>query len=373
VYDGSAYESCVLMTAEQLAVDLDHIDYSALTAPVTRAEVRAFRAQTNAAHRADPNIRTGLASASKVITIIAIAVFASIFFSTIGGVVFSGAGGAPNPSIAIVLLVMFGIVIIVVLRGIFGASARWENWMRQSRFAAANGFAFQNSAPAPNFPGCVFQHGDSRMAYDSFATPSGRFLDFGNYEYETGSGKNRTTHHWGFLALKLDRKLPNMVLDSKANNGLFGATNLPQVFSRDQVLSLEGDFDKYFTLYCPKEYEADALYVFTPDLMALLIDDASPYDVEIVDDWMFVYSAAPFATLNPAVYQRLFRIVQTVGARAVSQTENYRDDRVASPGANIVAPQGQRLRHGTSIGAIVIFGGIALFWAWTTLGPVFWK
>ena len=40
--------------------------------------------------------------------------------------------------------------------------------------------------------------------------------------------------------------------------------------TRTQVLSLEGDFDRYFTLYCPKEYERDALYVFTPDLMALL-------------------------------------------------------------------------------------------------------
>ena len=364
------------MAAEQLAVDLDHIDYSALTAPVTRQEIRAFRAQTRAAQRSDPSIRTGLTTVTSVITIIALGVFGLVFLTTIGSAIGSansgGSDGGSGIGVAIALMLVFGIVIAVVLRSTFGSGGRWAEWMRLTRFATANGFSFQSSTPAPNFPGCVFQHGDSRTAEDTFATPAGRFLDFGNYRYSTGSGKNRTTHHWGYLALKLDRRLPNMVLDSKANNGLFGSTNLPQVFSRDQVLSLEGDFDKYFTLYCPRQYEADALYVFTPDLMALLIDDAAPFDVEIVDDWMFVYSAHIFEPLDAATYARLFRIVQTVGAKALSQTENYRDERVAStPGANIVAPQGQRLRHGTSIGAIVFFGAIAVFWAWSTFGSFF--
>ncbi|HEY4269946.1 MAG TPA: hypothetical protein VGM94_17315 [Galbitalea sp.] len=359
------------MAAEQLTVDLDHIDYSALTVPVARADVRLFRAQTKAAERADPSIRTGLATARTVVTVIAIAVFGSVFFSSIGGVIVSG--GGVRPAVAIAFVLIFGIVVAVVARSVFGSLTRWAGLMRLSRFAATNGFSFQSSTPAPNFPGCVFQYGDSRTAVDTFATPSGRFLDFGNYRYTTGSGKSRTTHHWGYLALKLDRALPNMVLDSKANNGLFGSTNLPQVFSRDQVLSLEGDFDKFFTLYCPSQYESDALYIFTPDLMALLIDDAAPFDVEIVDDWMFVYSAEDFDFLDAATCQRLFRIVQTVGAKAVSQTENYRDDRAVAapgpgPGPGIVAPAGQRLRHGTSIGAIVFFGAIAVFWAWSTFG-----
>jgi hypothetical protein len=162
--------------------------------------------------------------------------------------------------------------------------------------------------------------------------------------------------------MNLDRNLPNIVLDSKTNNGLFGSTNLPASFNRNQVLSLEGDFDKYFTLYCPKEYEQDALYIFTPDLMALLIDDASPFDVEIVDNWLFLYSARPFQSLVAATYQRLFSIVQTVGAKTVRQTERYQDDRVGLASANIVAPAGQRLRHGVSVSSLIIFGVIAVIW-----------
>jgi hypothetical protein len=199
------------------------------------------------------------------------------------------------------------------------------------------------------------------MAHNTLNSTTGRFFDLGSFQYSTGSGKSRQTHYWGFLALHLDRELPNMVLDSKENNTLFGS-DLPVTFRRDQILSLEGDFDKHFTLYCPKEYEQDALYVFTPDLMALLIDDAGSFDVEIVDDWMFIYTPHQFAPLDAANYQRLFTIVQTVGAKTVSQTANYHDDRVGSATADIVAPQGQRLRHGTSIGALLIGGVLVAFW-----------
>lgn len=62
---------------------------------------------------------------------------------------------------------------------------------------------------------------------------------------------------------------------------MFGLTGVAGLFARDQVLSLEGDFDRYFTPYCPKQYERDALSVFTPDLMALCIDEAAPFDIEI--------------------------------------------------------------------------------------------
>ena len=44
--------------------------------------------------------------------------------------------------------------------------------------------------------------------------------------------------HDHFLALHLDRRLPHMVLDSRANNGLFGASNLPTTFDRSQLASL---------------------------------------------------------------------------------------------------------------------------------------
>jgi predicted secreted protein len=350
-------------------IDPAQIDYSALTQPVTRDQVKAFRNETRAARRANPNIHTGFTTAASTASIIAFAVFGIFFLVVLVNIATIGGSGASIGSVIglLVFVLVMLLVAFFIYSAIFGLGGAWLKWMRLSQFGAANGLQYVSESDDLDFAGCIFQVGYSKAAYDYFMTTSGRSVDFGNYRYTTGSGKNRTTHSWGFLALQLDRRLPNMVLDSKSNNGLFGGTNLPQAFSRDQVLSLEGDFDKYFTLYCPREYEQDALYVFTPDLMALLIDDAAPFDVEIVDDWMFVYSAHPFEATSPATYQRLFRIVATVGAKAVTQTERYHDDRVASPGANIVAPQGQRLRHGVSLTTIVIGAIIAGIWLYSVL------
>ncbi len=293
-------------------LDLTHVDYSALTRPITRAEVRAFRAQTRAQQRADPSIRTGLATATGVITIVCLVIFAVVFLSvivagisvTVGGGSDAGGGGI---GFGLFLAVFLGVIILMVVRH-FGSGGSWAKWMRLSQFAAANGLQYRSRSANPGYPGMIFTLGDSRSAFNHLNSTSGRYFDLGDYQYSTGSGKSRTTHYWGYLALQLDRKLPNMVLDSKENNSLFGS-DLPITLRRDQILSLEGDFDKHFTLYCPQEYEQDALYVFTPDLMALLIDDAGSFDVEIVDDWMFIYSphqfpAAVGADLFAALHHR---------------------------------------------------------------------
>jgi hypothetical protein len=347
--------------------DAAHVDYSALTEPITRAQVRAFRAQIRTAQRTDPAINTVVTTAAGVLSVTMLAVFAVIFGIVFIGGIGSAIGGGDN--IGVVPIVVLGVVVVatvLLVRYHFGANGTWGRWMRMDTFARMNGLQFRNRSANPNYAGMIFSIGDTRSSFNHFNSTSGRYFDLGNYQYSIGSGKSRATKYWGYLALHLDRRLPNMVLDSRENNTLFGS-DLPTTFSRDQILSLEGDFDKHFTLYCPKEYEQDALYVFTPDLMALLIDDAGSYDVEIVDDWMFIYSPHQLPGLSPATYQRLFTIIQTVGARTVTQTANYHDDRVASPGANFVAPQGQRLRHGTSVGALLIVGLIVVGWTFATI------
>jgi len=348
------------------------VDYAPLLTTPTRQEVSAYRTQARASGAPWASASVGTIVAAVIILVVGFAIFAPM----VGGifVYLSDAIREVNPiAIAFALFFAGGIALLAVaiVRGVVPGAGRWSRWLRMDRFARANGFVFSPSDADPAYPGAIFSNGDSRKATDHFRTVEGRFLDFGNYQYSTGSGKNRRTSTWGFLAIQLDRRLPHMVLDSKANNGLFGGTNLPASFDKEQILSLEGDFDRYFTLYCPREYERDALYVFTPDLMALLIDNAAPFDVEIVDDWMFVYSATPFPPAQPAVYQRLFRIVETVGTKTLTQTDRYQDDRVAAPFAsNIVAPQGARLKRGVGVGAILLIVVAALIWGWSFLADI---
>jgi hypothetical protein len=348
------------------------VDYSPLLTTPTPQEVAAYRTEARASGAAWANT-----TVQTVIVIVVVAIIGlTVFVPVLGGMLLFlldvlGDGNPIAVAAGVFFVFAIGIVAFAVVRVAVTGSGRWARWLRMDRFARANGFVFSPESPDPGYPGAIFHVGDSRKATEHFRTAEGRFLDFGNYQYTTGSGKNRSTRVWGFLAIELDRKLPHMVLDSKANNGLFGGTNLPAVFDKDQILALEGDFDQYFRLYCPKEYERDALYVFTPDLMALLIDNAAPFDVEIVDAWMFVYSSSAFPSGQPAVYQRLLRIVETVGAKTLTQTDRYQDDRTAAPfAANIVAPGGSRLKRGVSVGAIILIAAMAILWGWSFFADV---
>ena len=344
------------------------IDYSALTQPTNPAEVKAFRESV----RTRPEYSTTSAIIAVVVGLVVLLFVGFMFIGVIGVflswiVTAADNAGALVGALVVPVILLAGLVLIAVfaIRSVT-RGGRWDRWFRLDRFASANGLIFSPRNADPQYPGAIFQLGRARAAVDHLRSASDRFLDYGNYRYTTGSGKNQTTRTWGFMALQLDRALPNMVLDSKANNGIFGS-NLPATFNKDQVLHLEGDFDNYFTLYCPQQYERDALYVFTPDLMALLIDNAAPFDVEIVDKWMFVYSSAAFDLRQPAVHQRLLGIVDTVGAKTLTQTDRYTDERVGDFTANVVAPQGQRLRRGVSVGAIVVLALFALVW----LAPFF--
>jgi len=345
------------------------LDYSALTGPVTRAHITAWRTQARAA---------GLPWASgtfSVGSVVGVGFAAVIFVFVFGGVLTSfftegirsgDPFGVLFPSIFIVVI---AVITIGAVRKRVTGGGRWEQWFRLNRFAAANGMRFQPMDVAPSYPGEIFHIGRDQKVIEHLVT-GGRFLDIGNFSYITGSGKSQQTHNWGFLALSLDRAMPNIVLDAKANNSLF-MSNLPVTLDKKQVLHLEGDFDQYFTLYCPAEYEQDALYIFTPDLMALLIDEASPFDVELIDQWMFVYSSRPFQLTDPAVLQRLFTIADTVGAKALNQTAHYADDRIGDPAVNIVAPQGARLKRGVSVFGVVIVVGFLAFWGWNFFSSLF--
>ena len=328
------------------------IDWSAFTQPVTPAQIQQWKAAAQATRARWASDGTGR------IVVLFILVIPMILFVGLTGFValalaISGlVSGDPTAVVGGVLGLVFGLFVLALVplliwlcTKIVPNERRWERWMRLQEFGRDNGLTFSPYDTNPAYPGAIFARGDNRAAVDHFRPVTGKFFDFGNYQYVVSNGKSSTTVTWGFLAMRLDRKLPHILLDSIHNNSWAGL-GFSSLFSRDQVLSLEGDFDRFFTLFCPKEYERDALYVFTPDLMALCIDEAAPFDIEIVDDWMFVYSAHALKLDDPRVLARIFRIIATVGAKALRQTDRYRDEKVMAPFvANVVASPGQRLRR----------------------------
>ena len=332
------------------------IDYSPLFAPISREQVAQFKRESRAVGapwaRTASAVNLLIAVIGGAVVILMATVFGPLVASAIS---MAGSGGGASVVFLLAPLALLAIGGFAAYRYVSGVSGRWASLLRRTRFASANGLRYHPGMDDPAYPGLIFSHGASRRTEDNYLGASGREFDVGNYRYTTGSGKNRTTHTWGYLALRLERKLPHMVLDARSNNSILGASSLPTSFRRDQRLSLEGDFDKYFTLYCPRQYERDALYVFTPDLMALLIDESESFDVEIVDDWMFVYSVDPFALDDAKTVNRLFQIIDTVGAKTLRQTDRYADERIGDAAINLVAPQGQRLKQGVTAASVGIF------------------
>ncbi len=340
------------------------LDMSLLVDPTTPQDLADWR--RDMATRPDDWSSNGTAGAY------AAAVVTPLILGVIGWVACRGIADRPSsldsPDTAddtsgtaiLTVCLIAGAIVLALLLVTVWLRARRLRWMRIDRFARANGMTFAPGGGLPSYPGMIFDVGSSRNIGEHVRGRDGRFFDYGSYFYTTGSGKSRQTHDWGYLAFRLDRRLPHMVLDAKSNDHIL-SSNLPARFNRDQHLSLEGGFDRHFTLYCPSEYERDALYVFTPDLMALLIDEVSAFDVEVVDDWMFVYSTVRFSLDSPAVHERMHQIMQTVGAKTVRQTERYADERVPDARvANIVAPPGRRLRRTIPVSALIAFGFVAV-------------
>lgn len=344
------------------------LDTSALTEPLDRDSLAAYRETLPAAIRGPVHAiwwpRVVLAAASAFLA----GFFAWLLLGT-GEVTVDDvvvAAGAIGLAVGLIALTA-----VAVARDLARRSGR-RQW-RLSRFAAGNGLTYTPVAGRLQLPGMIFGARDAQVAWDVVRDAGG--LVVGNQTFSTGSGKNRRTHRWGFATVRLGTTLPHLVLDATANDALT-LSNLPVSLDPAQRLSLEGDFDRHFTLYAPAGYERDALYLFTPDVMARFVDRAAALDVEIVDDRLLLYSRSDLSTLEPEVWEWVFATIAALTAQ-VAQWQRWRDarlgeTRVVTDGARVrilrpprgVAASGRRLTervHWIWIVLGLVFAGIGLF------------
>jgi hypothetical protein len=330
------------------SVPVHRLDTSALTEPVVEQSLTRFVADSKASGAPWSKMTTGIPRPSVtdligqfipvVIPLVAIGFFAYVGGFSLLGAIWEFTLTGPFPLnlviVGIVVLVLLGVLlgtlrIVRLIRSLIIPTSWWTAAFRLTRFAAANGLRYGHD-DVVSHPGVIFGTGTDRVAERRLTTTAGRRVEIANYRYTIPAEEkeNSRVFGWGYVAISLDRRLPHLLLDAKANNNrVFGikTSNLPIDLAPDQRLSLGGEFDDKFTLYAPSEYGRDAFYVFTPDLMALFIDRLGTYDVEIVDDTMFVYGSR-FDLLNPRTYDWLTELVDTVVARTLRRTERYTDD-----------------------------------------------
>ena len=340
------------------------VDLAPLTAPPAPAAVAAWRERAER----DPALAAALAAGKGGQRGCAL-VWALV--GSVGGMLLGVIlllSSAPWGVGVFFLLLSAGVLVWVVILPRRSHGTPWERWARLDAFARRNGFSFSPADPVPpQYQGLLFQVGTEREIEEHVVSrDDGDFVDMGTVRYVGGTTDMRVVYRWGFVAIHLDRRLPQMMLDARANDTIAASTRIPIGYARDQILHLEGDWDRHFTLYCPAEYGTDALYIFTPDLMALFIDElAAPgtgvFDAEIADDWLFVYAPRGFRLDDPRLMARLLRIVDVVGAKTRARAARYVDDRVASAAANMVAPGGRRLRRRWPI-ALILLSLVLVVW-----------
>ncbi|UGS25365.1 hypothetical protein K8F61_11800 [Microbacterium resistens] len=171
------------------------------------------------------------------------------------------------------------------------------------------------------------------------------------------------------MELPLPSKVPHIVLRNRRRS------IVPTLGLRGARMELEGDFAKTFLLLVPEGYEQDALYVFTPDLMARVQDLGSGAELELVEDRAYVYLPGGTRFDRPEVMRRTIEMAEELHRRLADRTARYRDDAAGALAARAgvaVGLGGQRLGgRGISLMAVAATTGVVILSAGVTAFALF--
>ncbi|MES1169721.1 MAG: hypothetical protein ABUL47_03425, partial [Leifsonia sp.] len=142
------------------------LDYSALTDPVARADVAAWRAQARASGAPWASSTTTIGS---VLLVVAIGVvFAFSFGGALAGLVDDGIRNGDLIGALVPALVVIGIAVVILhaVRTRLTHGGRWEQWLRLTRFAGANRMSFSPLDGMPDYPGEIFHLGHDQKVLE---------------------------------------------------------------------------------------------------------------------------------------------------------------------------------------------------------------
>ena len=316
------------------------LDVTPLGERVTLAEVAADRRAHGGSVTSDPRVvRVALAMIGVIIIL--------VLSWLIGLEAVQLAGLALSP-----FLIAAPIAALLFWAGAVGFARYWRSetadhrFIRLDRFAATNGLAVVEGRSEAPATGVIFEQSRDRFLTLRVVSAQHPLFEVANLVSVVRIDAQRSAAtNWTYLEVPLDRPLPHVLLDSKRNDSFFGST-LPEAFRRSQVLSLEGDFDQHFTLYCPEGYERDALYLFTPDVMAVMIDHAADFDVEVIGDRAYFFVDRTVDLASPAFWTSVDAILDSIAPKLARVSDRYTDERAAGDRAGLVRRGQPRVRRG---------------------------
>jgi hypothetical protein len=141
--------------------------------------------------------------------------------------------------------------------------------------------------------------------------------------FVVGDREGATMHTVRAVRIPLPSEAPRITLRSRRGGGAL--STLPRRSTGGSRIRLEGDFSDVFEVSVPTGYETDALYVFTPDLMVVLLDESADLDLEIVDRTLHVYFP-PVDLTDEAELRRFLTVIAALHDRFGRRTLLYRDE-----------------------------------------------
>lgn len=363
-------------------------DLSALRRPLSRREALALTRDLPTGHPKRDTRPRSIAGR------IALAVLQTVGFAIVAITIVATGYGMwmslrTSPWSVLAWLIPAGAIAVALIT--FLATQWWTAPVRRARLvllARENGWDHESVAHPPR--GALFAFGAERTVHDRMRLRRAPRVEIADYSVRVDNGKSSTTVRYAYLAIALPQALPHIVLDAVATSrGRRSPLVLSDGFAPDQRLSLEGDFDEHFRLFAPKGYEQDALYLFTPDIMALFIDLAGAYDVEIIDGWLHLYGLpATLTEPTPQRWEATFALIDALDAK-LEQWERWRDGSkkshapkgapralarpkpgVAAAGARLrpVRTRDRLRRMSVLVGAVILIFGIAAAFILPMLG-----
>lgn len=162
------------------------------------------------------------------------------------------------------------------------AVVRWVRGRFWRQFAQAHGFTYQPKGDPNAETAVMFHQGHSRRQQHIITgSVENRPLRISNYQFTIGHGKYSRTYPYTVFEFRFTGHFPHLYLNQLFNGyGIAVGVAIP----------LPREFEKRFTLRAPQEYEIEALQIFTPDLLAHLLDSGLQHDVEIVDQELLIFT-----------------------------------------------------------------------------------
>jgi len=209
--------------------------------------------------------------------------------------------------------------------------------------AQARGYGYRDQWRNPPFAGLLFR-GESVIAtnvVESMVEANPFTAGTLSAEYARG-----TPVLSSFIAIRLHRSMPDIVLV----NARRGALRQAEIgMGSRKMLRLPGSYDRSFTLFCPIGHERVAAEIFTPELMKVFSEALPAGDIELADEWLFVYDEGRrFST--PEALERIERVALRVQDEIVRRDfASLHEEPVA-----LVATQPIAKMRGTQFAAVIV-------------------